>query len=142
MNIIDSSIELQLRIELAADGFLLGDRGKLPAADVLKLVLGRRKAFDMMLPQSYWEVNMSRADSERIEISDGVWAHAPDFKGNTFRNIYFEELLPPYFQDGRWTFSTGDLGFDAHDFSFWLEGDALFVVESVGNGSVFILILY
>ena len=65
---MDTSIELQLRIELAADGFLLGYRGNLPATDLLELVLDRRRAFEELQPQSYWEVPFPFTEDKKFEV--------------------------------------------------------------------------
>lgn len=133
MNIIDNSIELELRIELAVDGFLLGDRGDMMATDILKLVLERRRAFERIRPRMLWEVKVPGANNVQLELSDGVWGLAPLAEDGTFKKIRFEELVPPDTPGGRWTFSTNDLGIDCCDFSFWLDADALFVIEKLPN---------
>ena len=134
--LIDASIELQLRIELASDGFFLGHRGNMVATDLLKLVMDRREAFEQFLPQSFWIVPSSSAGVVNWEISDGVWARSPDQReGNkTFRGLVFEELLDPQTEGGRWSLSQKNTGIDIKDFSFWLDEDALFLVESLGDG--------
>lgn len=61
-------MELQLRIELAVDGFLLGERGDMAAADLLKLVLGRRRALETFTPQSFWKVDFMNTGAIRREV--------------------------------------------------------------------------
>jgi len=83
---------LQLRIELATDGFLLGDRRELAAIDILELILQRRRNFEEFDPQSFWEVKFDPQNVTRLEVcrfgqlsaphpmrpqvSDGVWAYS------------------------------------------------------------------
>lgn len=95
-DLIDASIELQLLIELGADGYLLGEHAGMIASDILKLVLERRRAFDELIPHSFWTFDFKHTQSIRREILEGVWGCSPDNRPEgTFRGIHFEELLPP-----------------------------------------------
>jgi hypothetical protein len=66
--LIDASIELNLRIELAADGLLLGHRGGLPATELLELVLDRRRAFNEFLPRSHWRLPFPGTGDKKFEV--------------------------------------------------------------------------
>ncbi|KIM26195.1 hypothetical protein M408DRAFT_197287 [Serendipita vermifera MAFF 305830] len=72
------------------------------------------------------------------ELSDGVWGRSPDKReeGSSFRSIHFRELLPPDTPDGIWSVDHDDLGVNTRDVSFWLDGDALCLVESTSQGSI------
>lgn len=137
-DLIDASIELQLRIELAADGFLLGDRGNASAGDILKLVLERRHAFEQFLPQSFWMIEYINMNTISWELSDGVGGRSPDKReeGSTFRSLHFQELLPPDTPGGIWSVDHDDLEVDTSDISFWLNGDTLFLVEFISQGDI------
>lgn len=50
----------------------------------------------------------------------------------TFRSLKFEEMSPPNTTGGRWELSRDDLGFDVTDLAFWLDADALFLIEKRG----------
>ncbi|KIM26197.1 hypothetical protein M408DRAFT_197298 [Serendipita vermifera MAFF 305830] len=67
------------------------------------------------------------------ELSDGVWGRSPDQRDEdtTFRSLHFQELLPPNTPGGIWSVIHGDLGVDTQDISFWLDEDALFLVEFI-----------
>jgi hypothetical protein len=41
----------------------------------------------------------------------------------------FQELAPPGSLKDRWSLDRDHMGIDAHDFSFWLDADAMFLVE-------------
>ncbi|KIM26193.1 hypothetical protein M408DRAFT_330752 [Serendipita vermifera MAFF 305830] len=135
LDLIDGSIELQVRIELGADGFLLSDHGGMAASELLKLVLERRRAFEEFIPRSYWNVPFKNTQSVRREILDGVWGRSPDNRPEgTFRGIHFEELVSPTTEGGRWTLDRKDTGVDASDLSFWLDADALYLIEPLDLG--------
>jgi len=70
-HLVDTSIELRVRIELGADGFLLlGDRGAdgLPATELLELVLDRRRAFEELLPRSHWSLPFPVTEDKKFEV--------------------------------------------------------------------------
>jgi len=46
----------------------------------------------------------------------------------------FHELAPPSSMEGRWSHQRDDIGLDVTDFSFWLEADAVFLLERRDNG--------
>ncbi len=72
---------------------------------------------------------------EGIQVSDGVWARSPDNRPEgTFRGVYFEELVSPTVEGGRWSISREDTGVDASDLSFWLDADALYLIEPRDHG--------
>jgi hypothetical protein len=41
----------------------------------------------------------------------------------------FQELSPPWSPKGSWSLDRDNMGIDARDFSFWLDADAIFLVE-------------
>ncbi|KIM26194.1 hypothetical protein M408DRAFT_197279 [Serendipita vermifera MAFF 305830] len=105
------------------------------ASDILKLVLERRRAFEEFIPRSFWIVEFENTDSIRREILDGIWGRSPDNRPEgPFRGTHFEELLPPTTKGGRWSLDRADTGVDASDLSFWLDADALYLVERRDNG--------
>ena len=54
--LIDASVELQLRIELAVDGYLLNYRGRLPASTLLRQVQAKRDAMEGLKPNWKWSI--------------------------------------------------------------------------------------
>lgn len=105
------------------------------ASDILQLVLERRRAFEEFIPRSFWIVEFENTDSIRREILDGIWGRSPDNRPEgPFRGTHFEELLPPTTKGGRWSLDRADTGVDASDLSFWLDADALYLVERRDNG--------
>lgn len=72
------------------------------------------------------------------QILDGVWGRSPDNRPEgTFRGVIFEELVPPTVEGERWTVN-GNTGVDATDLSFWLDADALYLIEPRDNGYILI----
>jgi hypothetical protein len=67
--LIDGSIELQLRVDLAIDGYLLGHRGTDPAKNVREFQERRRKALESMKPITSWEEPITPADFGPYEVS-------------------------------------------------------------------------
>jgi len=49
-------VELQLRIELAIDGYLLNYRGRLPASTLLRQVQAKRDAMEELKPNWKWSI--------------------------------------------------------------------------------------
>jgi len=67
--VIDDSMEIKLRIELAIDGCLLGERGALPASELLQQVRARRTAYETFHPQWFWETeDFSESSSHQFEV--------------------------------------------------------------------------
>ncbi|CAG8713245.1 2106_t:CDS:2, partial [Acaulospora colombiana] len=68
--IIDGSIELQLRIDLAIDGYLLGYRGLDRAKNVREFHEKRRKALESMKYITSWHEPLARGDLGHFEASN------------------------------------------------------------------------
>jgi hypothetical protein len=66
--LIDGSIELQLRIDLAIDGYLLGHRGTKPAKDFREFQERRRKALESMKYVKSWDVPVTPGDPGQFEV--------------------------------------------------------------------------
>jgi hypothetical protein len=152
--LVDGSIEIRLRIELAVDGWLLSERGEEPAETVLRQIRERRRAWEDFSPRSFWEIEYANTGSmtyevrmsicldqsvltSSIQISAGTFGYSKDPSDNTsFRKLAFEELIPPESEGGRWSFTIGNLGIDAQEFSYSLDADALLLIESCDDGCV------
>ena len=152
--LVDGSIELRLRIELAIDGWLLSERGEEPAETVLRQVYQRRLAWEDFRPRSFWEIEYPNTENmtyevrmstcfdqsiltSNVQISAGTFGYSEDPSDNTgFRKLKFEELISPESEGGRWNFKIENLGMEAQEFSYWLDADALLLIESCDDGCV------
>jgi hypothetical protein len=77
-----------------------------------------------------------------IQISAGIFSYSEDPSENTsFQKLKFEEMISPDSEGGRWEFKTGNLGFEVQEFSYWLDVDALLLIESRNEGCVSLLFL-
>jgi hypothetical protein len=66
--LVDGSIELQLRTELAIDGCLFNERGNEPAKVVLRQVSERRRAWDDFRPRSFWKIDYCDTENMTYEV--------------------------------------------------------------------------
>ncbi|KAG8826857.1 hypothetical protein FRC19_007189 [Serendipita sp. 401] len=126
--VIDSSIELLLRMELVADGNLLKSRGVKPASILLQQVRERRRAFDELDPTWFWEIHRFPSDVTRYEINSGFLGHGINSTSSEhFRGVRYRRLLPPSLQrpDHVWE----DVGFTMADLSFDFSEDLQVLVE-------------
>jgi hypothetical protein len=73
--LIDGSIELQLRIDLAIDGYLLGHRGTDPAKNVREFQERRREALENMMYITTWEEPIITTDFGHYEVSSTNPSH-------------------------------------------------------------------
>ncbi|KIM25668.1 hypothetical protein M408DRAFT_331028 [Serendipita vermifera MAFF 305830] len=138
LELIDASIEIQLRIELAIGGCLLGERRNMPASELIRRVRAREQAYETFEPQWSWEVErISLKGVQQFEVADGIWGFSDhDGEEPTFRRLRMEELVSPEYEGGRWELTRDDLGLNATDFAYWLGMDALILMESRENGDV------
>ena len=152
--LVDGSIELRLRIELAIDGWLLSKRGEEPAEAVLRQVYEQRHAWEAFRPRSFWEIDYANTENmtyevrmfkcldqlvltSDVQISAGTFGYSEDPSENTsFRKLKFEELISPESDGGRWSFRIENLGMEVQEFSYWLDADALLLIESCDDGYV------
>lgn len=67
--LIDTSVELQFRIELAIDGFLVNCRGDMPADALLQQVIATRSAFETLQPPWRWQVDSPHSRRDHYEVS-------------------------------------------------------------------------
>jgi hypothetical protein len=71
--LIDESVEIQLRIELAIGGCLLGERGHMPASELLRRVREREAAYETFHPQWSWETkDSSETGSHQFEVCSAL----------------------------------------------------------------------
>jgi hypothetical protein len=71
--LIDESVEIQLRIELAIGGCLLGERDNMPASELLQRVRAREAAYETFHPQWYWETeDSSGTASHQFEVRSAL----------------------------------------------------------------------
>lgn len=87
-----------------------------------------------------WSIDFQNTEVINWEMSDGIWGRTPDNREERtpFRGVYFEELAPPDQSQDIWSVRIEDTGVDASDFSFWLNAEALFLVEPRNQGYVFL----
>ncbi|CAG8712278.1 7742_t:CDS:2, partial [Acaulospora colombiana] len=133
--LIDGSIELQLRIGLAIDGYLLSYRGKQPAKDVAAFHEKRRSALESMKCVASWEEPFAAGDVGQYAARDGILAQSlgdPPTSGG-FRTLVYKELVPPQSGKKAWVHTWQDLGFLSIDFSFWIQGDLQILIEPRDN---------
>ncbi|CAG8653525.1 11916_t:CDS:2 [Acaulospora colombiana] len=129
--LIDNSIELQLRIDLAIDGYLLAHRGTEPAKDVIEFHQKRRKALESMQFFTSWEEPIAVGDMGNFEVCDGIFAQTltSDTNRENFRALVYKEVIPPQSRKKRWVRTWEDLGIGITDFSFWAQGDFQMLME-------------
>ncbi|PVG03804.1 hypothetical protein CPB86DRAFT_748272 [Serendipita vermifera] len=129
--LIDNSIELQLRIDLAIDGYLLGHRGTDPAKDVIEFHQKRRKALESLQCFTSWEEPIAVGDMGNFEVCDGIFAQTltGPANGSGFRTLIYKEVIPPQSRKKRWIRQWDDLGIVVTDFSFWAQGDLQMLME-------------
>jgi hypothetical protein len=90
--LIDGSIELQLRIDLAIDGYLLGYRGTDPAKDLREFHEKRRKALESMKYIQEWKEPIDVGDFGNFEAG-GIFL-AISFPPNLIRTRSAMVSLP------------------------------------------------
>ncbi|PVG03797.1 hypothetical protein CPB86DRAFT_722666 [Serendipita vermifera] len=129
--LINGSIELQLRIDLAIDGYLLRHRGNRPAKVVRNFHEKRKGALESMKYVARWEVPFSDQELGQYDICNGIFAQSLGNRsdGGTFKTLVYKELVSPQSQTKGWTHTWGDLGLLATDFSFWVQGDLQILME-------------
>ncbi|PVG03798.1 hypothetical protein CPB86DRAFT_722661 [Serendipita vermifera] len=134
--LVDGSIELQLRIDLAIDGYLLSYRRDHPASDVISFHEKRRNALESLKYVVNWEEPIPEGDRGQYEVRDGILAQGLGGHQTVggFRTLVYKELLPPQSRKKPWVHAWKDLGLSAMDFSFWIQGDLQILVESRDNG--------
>jgi hypothetical protein len=66
--LVDGSIELQLRIDLAVDGYLLGYRGDRPVKDVRDFHEKKRSALESMKYVTSWKERFSKRDLAQYDV--------------------------------------------------------------------------
>ncbi|KAG8831127.1 hypothetical protein FRC18_007092 [Serendipita sp. 400] len=137
MQIVDSSAEIRLHIELAVDGLLLNNRGGLPANKLLELAQTMRKAWEEIDPLWTWTLPCDNTRRTTYEISDGILAYMVE-KDNSegFQRIIYHELVPSQVKKERWEQEWKDIGFVATDFSYNLHDDVQIFMELRDNGNV------
>ncbi|PVG03803.1 hypothetical protein CPB86DRAFT_306959 [Serendipita vermifera] len=133
--LIESSVELRLRIDLAIDGYLLGYRGTSPAKDVREFHEQRRNALENMQCFASWTESIAPGDFGHLEVSDGIFAQifTDDPHGRVFKTLIYQELLPPQSRRKRWRQARDNLGIGFVDFSFWMQGDLQAIMEPRDN---------
>ncbi|PVG03806.1 hypothetical protein CPB86DRAFT_307073 [Serendipita vermifera] len=130
--LIDGSVELQLCIDLAIDGYLLGYRGKTPAKDIRDYHQKRRAHVEEMRYSEVWKVPYQYTG--QFEIFDGILAETMSPNGDkTFRGLRYREIAPPQRKPYAWVKEWEDLGLDIIDFSFWTHGDLQMLIETREN---------
>ncbi|CAG7851860.1 SubName: Full=Uncharacterized protein {ECO:0000313/EMBL:CCA68081.1} [Serendipita indica DSM 11827] len=128
----DTSIELQLRIELGIDGYLLNSSPPIPACEMLALVLERRTRF-----QQGDHVSKYRLETQfhgQYEISNGFFAYGINPKSpGVFNGIKYFPLTSETCRTDRTRerLEFTDLGIDLTDFSFSVDDDLQVLVEKV-----------
>ncbi|PVG03799.1 hypothetical protein CPB86DRAFT_306880 [Serendipita vermifera] len=134
--LVDGSTELQLRIDLAIDGYLLSYRGDHPANDVRAFHEKRRNAIESMKYVATWEEPFPEGDRGQYEVRDGILAQGLGDHSTVggFKTLVYKELLPPQSRKKPWVHTWKDLGLLPTDFSFWIQGDLQILVESRDNG--------
>jgi hypothetical protein len=90
--LVDGSIELQLRIDLAIDGYLLGYRGTDPAKDLREFHEKRRKALESMKYTQEWKEPIDVGDFGNFEAG-GIFL-AISFPPNLIRPRFAMASLP------------------------------------------------
>ncbi|PVG03791.1 hypothetical protein CPB86DRAFT_778903 [Serendipita vermifera] len=130
-NLIDCSVEVQLRIDLAIDGYLLGYRSNISARDVREPHMKRRDALESLRYTACWEEPITRRGLCNYELCDGVFVETfPDNRDATaFRSIVYKELVPPNYSEKRWIHTWEHLDIPILDFSFGAHGDLQVLVE-------------
>ncbi|CCA68082.1 hypothetical protein PIIN_01950 [Serendipita indica DSM 11827] len=92
--IVESSIELQLRIELGIDGYIM--EWPLPAVisahEMLKVVQKRRLAFETGTPFTTWTLDAPQ--QSQYEISNGVLGYGILPSSSGYNGIRYENLYP------------------------------------------------
>jgi hypothetical protein len=62
-------VELQLRIDLSIDGYLLAYRGKAPASAVREYAAKRQQALESLQPITYWEDDAGDTEFAQYEVN-------------------------------------------------------------------------
>ncbi|CAG8672723.1 4688_t:CDS:2, partial [Acaulospora colombiana] len=128
-NVIDGSIELQLRITLVIDGWLLAYRGTGPSKDIIDYQKRRREHMEQMNYSDSWT---SKSEiTGQFEVCDGILAESVDIneERRTFRSVRYQEIVSPRQKNNPWKKEWEDLGMEITDFSFWAHADLQMLME-------------
>ncbi|KAG8755642.1 hypothetical protein FRC14_003790 [Serendipita sp. 396] len=136
-NIIDASIEIQLRIELAIDGELLIERGDLPASKLRDSLCIKRQMRDELCVHQTQEIQCDNTASTPYEVNSGFFGHGiHPTDTDLFRGVSYTQIASILYQgtwqDREWP----DLGMDIADLSFDSAQDLQILIEPRDNDSV------
>lgn len=131
--IVDSSTELRLRIELAEDGHVLNERGNEPASTLRERVLSHRRALDTLNPKLVFRATIADFTPYRYDISDGITGRLMESESNTgvYRIVYHE--LGCATDENRWKL-TWETDMKISDLSFWAGDDIQVLTEDYDPG--------
>lgn len=128
--LIDNSMELELRIELALDGYLLNHKGDFTASELLSRERAITRAFETFEPTCSWKIDSANTRYDQYEICDGLWGRSTRrIRLEPFRAMDIVELVPPNWDGAQWHQHWNDLEMNVTDFSFDVSSDLLVLVE-------------
>ncbi|PVG03805.1 hypothetical protein CPB86DRAFT_778911, partial [Serendipita vermifera] len=130
--IIDVSVKLQVCIDLAIDGWLLGYYGTTPLTEVRCYQQKRREYMEEMR-FSYASMRSSPMTGQ-FEVFDGIMAETINkIEEGIYRGVRYQENIPLELNPNRWIKEWQDLGVDIIDFSFWTHADLQILIEPFEN---------
>lgn len=144
--LIDGSIELQLRIEAAADGFLLHQssnhaNGGLVTRELYDALLASRRAMNVLKPLQTWRYDCWNNVTFMFEICDNTWAHTANVIDTyAFKSITYVDMNTPRLKKDAASSTpevptvlgrTAELDVSVSDFAFLPACDLQVLVEPV-----------
>ncbi|KAG8755645.1 hypothetical protein FRC14_003793 [Serendipita sp. 396] len=145
-NLIDNSIEIQLRIELSVDGLILESRRGWDAFSLVSRFRATRDALSALVPFQKISLGYPAFSKFAFEIQDGYWCRTGDATGDArFRKLDYlnldlqgvpqdcdelehRKIEPSGFGNFHSTFS--DLGFNMCDLTFAPGCDLQLLLEA------------